>query len=213
MIADLKRRAAKIISLLKKEYPDSGCSLSYATAHQLLVATILSAQAADEQVNRVTPGLFKKYRSIADFAAADPAELENDIKSIGLYRNKARAIKNSAAVILKDYDGIIPGTLAEITRLPGIGRKSGSVVLGTWYGRAEGIVVDTHVKRLADLLGLTRQADPYGIELDLMKIIPKKEWIIVTHLLINHGRAVCVARRPRCPGCILNGQCPSAEQV
>ncbi|MFH1699015.1 MAG: endonuclease III [Candidatus Zixiibacteriota bacterium] len=211
MIKDTKRRAKKIIELLKAEYPDSGCSLKFKTAHQLLVSTILSAQTTDEQVNKITPGLFKKYKSIHDFAAADMTQLENNIKSIGLYRNKAKSIKNSAVAILHDFGGKVPDKLGDIIKLPGVGRKTGSVILGTWYKKIEGIVVDTHVKRIANLLGLTDNKDPYKIELDLMRLIAKKDWIILTHLLIDHGRAVCIARRPRCDTCILNPQCPSAR--
>ena len=205
-----RRRAARIVALLKKAYPRSGCSLKFRTAHQLLVATILSAQAADEQVNKITPALFRKYRTIEDFAAVPLSELENDIRSIGLYRSKARSIKESAVMIAHEYGGRMPDTLDEIIKLPGVGRKTGSVVLGTWYGKAEGIVVDTHVKRLARLLGLTRHDDALKIERDLMELVDHKDWIILTHLFIDHGRAVCIARRPRCEVCVLNALCPSA---
>ena len=210
MIKDIKKRAAKIVQLLKAEYPDSRCSLTYKSVHQLLVATVLSAQTTDEAVNKVTPGLFKKYRSVKDFAAADITELEDDIRSIGLYRNKAKAIKESAIMILHEFGGKVPDSLDEIIKLPGVGRKSGSVVLGTWYGKAEGIVVDTHVKRIARLLGLTREKDPNKVEQDLMKVISRKDWIIFTHLMIDHGRAVCIARRPKCEICALKRQCPSS---
>jgi endonuclease III len=205
-----KKRAAKIVALLKKTYPDSGCSLTFKTAHQLLVATILSAQSTDEQVNKITPALFRKYRTVEAFAAVPLPELENGIRSIGLYRNKARAIKESAIMILHRFGGRVPETLEEIVMLPGVGRKTGSVVLGTWYGRAEGVVVDTHVKRLSRLLGLTDHDDPLKIECDLMALIAQKDWIILTHLFIDHGRAVCVARRPRCGFCVLQQLCPSA---
>ncbi|MDD4052741.1 MAG: endonuclease III [candidate division Zixibacteria bacterium] len=205
-----KKRAAKIVTRLKKAYPTSGCSLTFTTAHQLLVATILSAQATDEQVNKITPALFRKYRTIEDFAAVSLSELERDIRSIGLYRNKARSIKESAVMILHEYGGRVPDTLDEIIKLPGVGRKTGSVVLGTWYGTAEGIVVDTHVKRLSSLLKLARHDDALKIEQDLMEIIDQKDWIILTHLFIDHGRAVCVARRPRCEECVLDALCPSA---
>jgi endonuclease-3 len=213
MVKDIRKRAAKIVALLKKEYPESGCSLGFKTAHQLMVATILSAQTTDEAVNKVTPGLFKKYKSIEAFAAADMAELEKDIASLGLFRNKAKSIKGSAVEILHRFGGRIPDSLDELVTLPGIGRKSGSVVLGTWFGKAEGIVVDTHVTRLSRLLGFTRQNDADKIEKDLIKIIAKKDWIIFTHLVIDHGRAVCIARRPRCEICVLNQQCPSAFKV
>lgn len=205
-----KKRAAQIIARLKKAYPESGCSLRFRTAHQLLVATILSAQATDEQVNKVTPALFRKYRTIEAFASVALPELEDDIRSIGLYRHKAKAIRESAVIILHRFGGRVPETLDEIITLPGVGRKTGSVVLGTWYGRAEGIVVDTHVKRLARLLGLTIHDDPPGIERDLMALVTHRDWIILPHLFIDHGRAVCIARRPRCEMCILHSLCPSA---
>ena len=211
MIQNKKKRAAKIIALLKQAYPDSGCSLRYKSAHQLLVATILSAQATDAQVNKITPALFRKFKAIEDFAGADITDLEDAIKSIGLFRNKAKSIQNSSRAILHDFGGEIPATLDEIIKLPGVGRKTGSVVLGTWFKKAEGIVVDTHVKRIANLLGLTKQTDPYKIELDLMAIVNKMDWIILTHLFIDHGRAVCIARRPRCEICVLHKQCPSAQ--
>ena len=208
---ETKKRAAKIVARLKKAYPDSACSLKYKTAHQLLVATILSAQTTDEQVNKITPILFKKYPDIESFASADITRLENDIKSIGLFRNKAKSIKNASVMLLHEFGGKMPESLAEIIRLPGVGRKTGSVVLGTWFGKAEGIVVDTHVKRIARLLGLTDHKDPNKIEIDLMPVINKKDWIILTHLLIDHGRAVCIARRPQCEICVLNKLCPSAN--
>ncbi|MEZ5357940.1 MAG: endonuclease III [Candidatus Zixiibacteriota bacterium] len=211
MITDIKKRAAKIIQLLKDAYPDSRCSLTYKSAHQLLVATILSAQTTDAQVNKVTPALFKKFKRIEDFAGAKIEAVEKAIQSIGLYRNKAKSIKNASIAILHEYGGKMPDSLDEITKLPGVGRKTGSVVLGTWFNKAEGIVVDTHVKRIARLLGLTRQSDPNKVEQDLMAIIPRKDWIILTHLFIDHGRAVCIARRPKCEICVLKNQCPSAS--
>ena len=213
MIADVKRRAARIVELLKKAYPDSRCSLKYRSAHQLLVATILSAQTSDEAVNSVTPGLFARYRSVEDFAAADISRLEREIASLGLFRTKARSIKQSAMELLNRYGGIVPDRLDEIITLPGVGRKTGSVVLGTWFGKAEGIVVDTHVKRISRLLGLTAHADADKVEQDLMKIIPRKDWIILTHLMIDHGRAVCIAHRPNCEICVLRAQCPSASEA
>ncbi len=213
MIKDKKRRTARIVALLKKEYPDSGCSLKFKSAHQLLVSTILSAQTTDEAVNKVTPGLFKKYKSIEDFAAADISELEKDIATVGLFRNKAKGIKLTSVELLHRYGGVVPDSLDEIITLPGVGRKTGSVVLGTWFGKAEGIVVDTHVKRISRLLGLTEHTDADKIEQDLMKLVVKTDWIIFTHLIIDHGRAVCIARRPRCDSCVLNRLCPSAERI
>lgn len=213
MADDVKVRARKIVAKLKKEYPDSGCSLRYKTAHQLLVATILSAQTTDEQVNKVTPALFRKYKSIEAFAGAKLSELEKDIMSIGLYRNKAKSIKQSAMQILHEFGGEVPDNMDDLVKLSGVGRKTAGVVLGEWYNTAEGIVVDTHVKRISKLLGLTRQADPNKVERDLMGIIPKRDWIILTHLLIDHGRAICTARSPRCDACVLNRLCPSAFKV
>lgn len=199
--------------LLKKEYPESGCSLKFKSAHQLLVSTILSAQTTDEAVNKLTPGLFRKYKSIEDFAGADISELERDIASLGLFRNKAKAIKLTSVELLHRYGGAIPDSLDEIITLPGVGRKTGSVVLGTWFGKAEGIVVDTHVKRISRLLGLTIHTDANKNEQDLMKLVARKDRIIFTHLFIDHGRAVCVARRPQCERCVLNKVCPSAGRI
>ena len=213
MIADIKRRAARIVELLKKAYPNSRCSLKFRSAHQLLVATILSAQTSDEAVNNVTPGLFARYRSVEDFAAADISRLEREIASLGLFRTKAKAIKQSAIELLNRYGGIVPDGLDEIITLPGVGRKTGSVVLGTWFGKAEGIVVDTHVIRISRLLGLAAHTDADKIEQDLMAIIPRKDWIILTHLMIDHGRAVCIARRPKCEICVLGAQCPSGSET
>jgi endonuclease III len=209
----LKARALKVVTLLKKNYPEAACSLDFGTPHQLLVSTILSAQCTDERVNAVTPGLFKKYRSPEDFVAADIAVLEADIRSTGFYHNKAKAIKESARILVEKYGGQMPQTLDELTRLPGVGRKTASVVLGTAFGKAEGIVVDTHVTRLSQRFGFTKQKDAVKIEQDLFKIIPQKDWIIIAHLMIDHGRAVCKARRPDCEHCPLAKFCPSAGKV
>jgi len=213
MTDEVKARARKIVAKLKKEYPNAGCSLRYKTVHQLLVATILSAQTTDEQVNKITPALFRKYKSIEAFAGAKLSELEKDIMSIGLYRNKAKSIKQSAMQILHEFGGEVPDNMDDLVKLSGVGRKTAGVILGEWYNTAEGIVVDTHVKRISKLLGLTRQTDPNKVERDLMEIIPKRDWIILTHLLIDHGRAVCIARSPRCDACVLNKLCPSAFKV
>ncbi|SYZ72680.1 Endonuclease III [Candidatus Zixiibacteriota bacterium] len=212
-LTSLKSRAAKIVALLKKAYPDAACSLDFKTPHQLLVSTILSAQCTDERVNAVTPGLFEKYRTPSDFARADLAELEDDIRSTGFFRNKARAIKESSRILTEKYKGKMPKTLKEMTALPGVGRKTASVVLGTAFGIAEGIVVDTHVTRLSRRLGFTREKDAVKIETDLMKIIDGKDWIILSHLMIAHGRAVCRARKPDCGRCPLAKLCPSAGKV
>lgn len=204
-------RAQKIIALLKKNYPDAKCSLTYKTVHQLMVATILSAQCTDERVNKTTPALFKKYKSLKDFAGADLEELSQDIFATGFHNSKAKSIKNSAIKLLEQYDGEIPKTLDELVKLPGVGRKTGSVVLGEGFKIAEGIVVDTHVGRISRLLKLTNQKDPVKVEQDLMLIIPHKDWIVFTHLMIDHGRAICKARKPNCANCFLSKLCPSAK--
>ncbi len=211
-IEEIKGRVGKIIDLLKKEYPSARCSLDFKTPHQLLVATILSAQCTDERVNAVTPELFGKYKTIADFAEAKIAELENDIRSTGFFHNKAKAIRESSRIIAEKYDGRVPENLEDLVKLPGVGRKTASVVLGTAFGKAEGIVVDTHVGRLAKRLGFTKKQDAGMIEQDLMGIIPKRDWIMFSHLMIFHGRAVCKARKPDCGNCIIAKYCPSAGQ-
>jgi len=210
-LKDKIARAKKIIKALKAAYPDAECSLNFRNIHQLMVATILSAQCTDERVNIVTKDLFKKYRSAKDFAEVDVKQLEKDIHSTGFYKNKAKSIKKSAQQLLEHYDGNIPRTLDELVTLAGVGRKTGSVVLGAGYGLAEGIVVDTHVIRISNLLKLTNYKDALKIERELMNILTKKDWIIFTHLLIDHGRAVCIARRPDCPNCTLKNLCPSAK--
>ena len=196
-------RAGKILKLLKKNYPDSQCSLDFKTVHQLMVATILSAQCTDERVNKVTGPLFKKYRSVKAFATADQTELEKDIFTAGFYRNKAKSIIGSASELVNSYSGKIPKTLDELVKLPGIGRKTGSVILGAGYGLAEGIVVDTHVGRISRRFGFTTEKTPEKVETDLMKIIPTNDWILYSHFLIDHGRAVCQSRKPDCANCFL----------
>jgi len=210
-LADKKKRARKIIALLKKRYPDSKCTLNFKSAHQLLVATILSAQCTDERVNIVTKELFKKYKKPEDYANVGTGELEEDIRSTGFFRNKAKSIQGSARVIVEEYKGRIPRTMAQLVHLPGVGRKTASVILGTAFRMAEGVVVDTHVIRISQLLKLTQNKDPIKIERDLMEILPNKDWIIFTHLIIDHGRAICKARRPDCGNCILAEHCPSAK--
>ncbi len=206
-----KTRARKIIKALKKGYPDAHCTLDFENVHQLMVATILSAQCTDERVNKVTPALCAKYTSIEAFAAADQKELEKDIYSTGFYSNKAKAIRNSARQLLDQHEGNIPDNLKDLTKLSGVGRKTGSVILGAGFGRAEGFVVDTHVGRISRLLGLSKEKSPVGVEKDLIKLIPSKDWIVGSHLFISHGRSVCVARRPDCPACSIKKLCPSAS--
>ena len=200
-----------IIARLRETNPDAHCELNYDTAHQLLVATILSAQCTDERVNQVTPDLFAAYPTIADFAAADRVELEGAIHSTGFFRQKARYIQESSQAILHEYGGELPGTMEELLTLNGVARKTANVVLGEIFNVADGITVDTHVKRLAKRLGLTGHTDPARVEKDLMAIIPQESWIKISHLLIFHGRRICFARKPDCANCPLNDLCPSAE--
>lgn len=208
---DKRKRALKIFGLLKKHYPDSRCSLDFSTPHQLLVATILSAQCTDERVNKVTPDLFRRYPTVKAFAEADLTEFQKAVYATGFYVNKAKAIKASAQQLIERHGGEMPRTLDELVKLTGVGRKTASVVLGAGFGLAEGVVVDTHVGRISRLLGLTRQSDPGKIEQDLMKVLPRSEWILYSHMLIDHGRAICVARKPKCGECFLAKLCPSAR--
>jgi endonuclease-3 len=202
---------ATILARLRATYPDAHCELNYETPHQLLVATILSAQCTDERVNQVTPDLFAQYPSPADFAAADRADLEEAIRSTGYFRQKARFIQESSQRIMLDFGGEVPDEMADLLTLTGVARKTANVVLGEIYGIADGITVDTHVKRLANRLGLTTASDPVMVERDLMALIPPESWIEISHLLIFHGRRICHARRPLCLECPLNDICPSAH--
>lgn len=201
-------RMLEIIRLLKDEYPISRTALRYETPHQMLVATILSAQCTDVRVNMVTEELFRKYKGINEFAEADLQELEQDIRSTGFYRQKAKNIKNSSIAILEYFSGNVPDTMEELITLPGVGRKTANVVLSSAYNITEGIAVDTHVKRLSFRLGLTRYTDPDKIEQDLMKLAPKEEWSDLSYRLILHGRAVCSARKPEHGICMLQHLCP-----
>jgi len=209
--ADRKTRARKIIARLKREYPDATSALHHRSALELVVATILSAQCTDARVNMVTPHLFAKYRTAADYAAADPRVLEKEIQSTGFFRNKTKSIIGMAQALVERHGGEVPQTMEELTALPGVGRKTANVILGTWFGKNEGVVVDTHVHRLSRLLGLTRQDDPVKIEQELMQLVPREDWTWFSHTLIQHGRAVCIARRPRCADCVLNRLCPSSQ--
>ncbi|MFH1687588.1 MAG: endonuclease III [bacterium] len=208
-----KRRVRRIIALLRRAYPAAKCSLNFKTVHQLMVATILSAQCTDERVNATTKTLFRKYRTPRDFAQADLAELSEDIYATGFHNAKAKSIKKSATQLLTDHGGKIPRRLEQLVKLAGVGRKTGSVILGVGYGLAEGIVVDTHVGRISRRLGLTSQRNPVKVERDLMLAIPQGNWIEYSHLLIYHGRAVCAARRPKCAECLLAQLCPSADGI
>jgi endonuclease-3 len=200
-----------VVLRLKAEYPDARTELDWKNPLELLVATMLSAQTTDVQVNRVTQSLFAKYRTAEDYAHADPSELEEDIRPTGFYRNKARSLRNMAGALMEEHGGEVPGTMQELVALPGVGRKTANVVLGNAFGVDEGIVVDTHVRRVSGRLGLTENKDPVKIEQDLMKIVPEVDWTVFSHLLILHGRRTCKARKPDCPNCILNDICPSAE--
>ena len=210
-IAVKKKRVLKIITRLKEQYPDARCSLDFDTVHQLMVATILSAQCTDERVNLVTPVLFKRFTSVKEFAEASTEELEQMIYTTGFFRAKAKAIKESAQQLMEKFDGEIPRTLSELVTLQGVGRKTASVILGAGFGLAEGVVVDTHVARISRKLGLTRKNHPAKIERDLMALIEKDDWIAFSHRLIDHGRSICVARSPRCGDCPVRKFCPGAE--
>lgn len=209
--AKLRARVRKIIARLQRAYPDSTCALHHRSALELLVATILSAQSTDARVNMVTPALFAKYRSAEDFAAADPAALEREIHSTGFFRNKTKSIIGMAQALVERHGGQVPDTMDELVELPGVGRKTANVVLGSWFGKNEGIVVDTHVQRLATLLGLTKQTDAVKIERDLMALVPRAKWTWWSHTLILHGRRVCIARRAKCAECVVNRLCPSSS--
>jgi endonuclease-3 len=204
-------RARKIVALLERAYPEATCALHHSSALELVVATILSAQCTDARVNLVTPTLFAKYRSAADYAAADPRVLEREIQSTGFFRNKTKSIIGMAQSLVEDHGGEVPDTMEELTRLPGVGRKTANVILGTWFKKNEGVVVDTHVHRLTRLMKLTRQDDPVKIERDLMALLPRDKWTWWSHTLIQHGRQVCIARRPKCEECVVNRLCPSSR--
>jgi endonuclease-3 len=202
---------SQVIPRLKREYPDATTELNWTNPLELLVATMLSAQTTDVRVNQVTEALFEKYRSAEDYAGADPAQLEEDIRPTGFYRNKARALQGMARALLERHGGEVPRTMAELVALPGVGRKTASVVLGNAFGVDEGIVVDTHVRRVSTRLGLTEEVDPEKIERDLLQVVPEEDRTLFSHLLILHGRRVCKARKPDCPGCVLNDVCPSSD--
>lgn len=206
-----KDRIEEIIARLKTAYPQSKTALKFETPLQILVATVLSAQCTDEQVNKITPALFRKYKTAADFARADPRVLEEDIRSTGFFRNKTKSIMGAAKKIVDDFRGIVPDRMEDLITLPGVARKTANIVLSSAYKKAEGIAVDTHVKRLSQRLGLSREKNPDKIERDLMNLIPRKDWIDFNYMLVNHGRQTCQARKPDCPGCILKSLCPSAK--
>ena len=206
-----KKRTAEILRRLKEEYPDARCALRHRNPLQLLAATILSAQCTDKRVNEVTPQLFRRYPDAAALAAADLTELEELVRPTGFFRNKARSLKGLGQALVADHRGRVPKTMQELTRLPGVGRKTANVVLGNAFGIDEGIVVDTHVGRISRLLSLSAEKDPVKVEGDLVELVPLSDWTLWAHLLIEHGRSVCVARRPDCGRCVLADLCPSAE--
>ncbi len=207
-----KQRTAKILLLLSKQYAAAKIALQYTSPLQLLIATILSAQATDEQINKITPALFKCYTTAEAFANADIKELEQLIKSSGFYHNKAKNIQNCCKMLVEKYHGKVPKTMSELLELPGVARKTANIVLQNAYGVIEGIAVDTHVRRLAQRLGLSEKNDPEKIEQDLMQLVPKDKWMRITDLLIWHGRKICTAKKPNCAGCVLNKICPCAFQ-
>jgi endonuclease-3 len=202
--------AGEIIALLKKEYPDVKIALDFSNPLELLIATILSAQSTDKQINKVTKTLFKKYRTPRDYMKIPQEELEKDIYSTGFYRNKAKNIKNLCRILVENFNSKVPDTMEDLITLPGVARKTANIVLSGAFGKIEGIAVDTHVKRVSSRLGLSANTDPEKIEKDLMKLIPKNDWDIFALLLIQHGRQVCEAKKPKCEICVLNKLCPSA---
>jgi len=205
-------RVTRIIGILRGRFPGARTALRHDNPFHLLVATILSAQCTDERVNKITPALFRKYKKISDFAKARPSELEKDIRSAGFYRNKAKNIIAASGRIIGDFKGRVPDTMAELITLPGVARKTANIVLSSSFGKAEGIAVDTHVRRLSQRLGLSEEDRPDKIEQDLMKIVPGKDWLDFNYLLVNHGRTTCVARKPLCPDCPIKDLCPSADK-
>jgi endonuclease-3 len=206
-----QERAAEVYGLLAAEYPDAHCELDFKDPFQLAVATILSAQTTDERVNMVTPELFRRYPDAKALASAGQADVEEIIRSTGFFRNKAKNIIGFARGLMADHEGIVPSTMDELASLPGVGRKTANVILGNAFGVDEGVVVDTHVKRLASLLGFTREESPEKVERDLMELFPRERWTMLAHLLIWHGRRACIARRPKCEACAVSHLCPSSR--
>jgi endonuclease III len=209
--AELKAHAAEIYDRLAKAHPDAHCELDFTTPLELLSATILSAQCTDKRVNMVTPTLFARYPNAAALASANPAELEEMIKSTGFFRNKTKSLLGMSSAVVEKHGGEVPATMDELVALPGVGRKTANVILGNAFGKAEGIVVDTHVTRLSERLGLTKEVDPVKIEAALIALYPRERWTMLAHLLIFHGRRICEARTPKCGECVLNDICPSAR--
>ena len=209
----MKKRVEKIIEILKKEYGKPKTALKFRNPFELIVATILSAQCTDERVNKITPHLFKKYPTVKSFAEADLKELEKDIRPTGFYKNKARNIKNLSKKLLDEFNGKVPDRMEDLIKLPGVARKTANIVLSSAFGKAEGIAVDTHVRRLSRRLGLSENDDPNKIEEDLMRIVPKKHWLYFNYLLVEHGRKICQARKPKCDSCKITPYCPSFKKL
>ena len=209
--AERRARTRKILARLRREFPEAKCALDHESPLQLLVATILSAQCTDVRVNMVTPALFAKYHTAADYEAADPEQFQREIQSTGFFRNKTKSILGMAHALVERHGGRVPDTMDALVALPGVGRKTANVVLGNAFGKNEGIVVDTHVQRISGLLKLTREPTPEKIERDLMALVPRKDWTIFSHLLILHGRKTCIARRPKCESCRISELCPSSR--
>jgi endonuclease-3 len=209
-LIELKERTRKIIRLLKIAYPDAKCTLNHTNAFELLIATILSAQCTDERVNIVTADLFRKYRRPGDYLKVSQAELQDDVRTTGFFRNKTKAIQGTARILDEEYGGRVPDTIEELLELPGVARKTANVVLGNAFGIASGVVVDTHVFRVSRRLGLTKQKQAEKVEKDLMEIVPKAGWVMFSHLLIAHGRKICKARKPLCEECVIERLCPSS---
>jgi endonuclease-3 len=203
-------RVREIIGLLRTHYPQSRTALEFRSPFEILVATILAAQCTDERVNKVTPALFRKYPTPAHFARADRAELEQDIRSTGFFRNKAKSIIGASTMIVEEYGGVVPDAMEKLVPLPGVARKTANIVLSAGFGKAEGIAVDTHARRLSQRLGLSRESDPDKIERDLLAVVPRKDWLDFNSMLVDHGRALCQARKPKCPECFLRTICPAA---
>jgi endonuclease-3 len=206
----IEQRAPQIVRLLSAAHPDAHVALSFSNALEMLVATILSAQCTDEKVNEVTATLFRKYRAAEDYLRVPEDELKADVKPTGFYNQKATSIRAACQRIVEVYGGEVPDTMEDLVTLRGVARKTANIVLGNAYGKVEGVAVDTHVKRLANRLGFSPQSDPDRIEQDLMRLVPRDRWFDFTYVLIDHGRAVCVARRPRCEDCVVNRLCPSS---
>ena len=211
--AALRQRAGAIYRRLRAEYPDAHCELDFRTPYELLVATILSAQCTDARVNQVTPAFFRRFPTPLSLSRADPAAVEELIRPTGFFRNKTRSLLGMARGLVERHGGMVPRDMESLRELPGVGRKTANVILGNAFGINEGVSVDTHVTRLAGRLALTRQETPEKIEADLMELFPRKSWTMLSHLLIWHGRRVCLARRPRCEACVVNRLCPSARSA